>query len=94
MIGLPTETQEDLLGICDIAKKCVDVYFHTPKSVRAPGLRVTVSASSFVPKPFTPFQWEAQDTMQTIIDKQMFLKDGLRIKGVTYNWHEPQLSYL
>ena len=58
------------------------------------GLRVTVSASTFVPKPFTPFQWEAQDTIPQVQEKQEYLKQILSIKGVKFNWHEPHLSFL
>ena len=95
MIGLPTETLQDLDGIGDLAHKCVSAYFAVPKEQRAKGLRVTCSASSFVPKPFTPFQWEPQDTQQQIKDKQAYLRGVLRgIKGVNFNWHEPELSYL
>ncbi|MDO4484606.1 MAG: TIGR03960 family B12-binding radical SAM protein [Clostridia bacterium] len=94
MIGLPTETRQDLDGIADLARKCINAYFAVPKGQRAKGLRVTCSASSFVPKPFTPFQWEPQDTQQMIKDKQAYLREVLRIKGVTFHWHEPELSYL
>ncbi|MBR4081669.1 MAG: TIGR03960 family B12-binding radical SAM protein [Clostridia bacterium] len=94
MIGLPTEITEDLDGIAHLAKKCVDAYFAVPKMQRAKGLRVTCSASSFVPKPFTPFQWEPQDTQEMIKDKQAYLRGVLRLKGVTFNWHEPELSLL
>ena len=94
MIGLPTETTDDLDGIGHLAKKCVDAYFAVPKHQRAKGLRVTCSASSFVPKPFTPFQWEPQDTQEMIKDKQAYLRGVLRLKGVTFNWHEPELSLL
>ncbi len=94
MDGLPTETEADLDGIGDLARKVVGEYFHVPKTVRAPGLRVTVSASTFVPKPFTPFQWAAQDTMETVIEKQNYLKKVLQIKGVNFNWHAPDLSML
>ena len=94
MIGLPTETDEDLNGIADLARKCVKAYFDVPKGQRARGLRVTCSASTFVPKPFTPFQWEPQDTQEEVIRKQNFLQEALRIKGVTYNWHEPEVSLL
>ena len=62
MIGLPFETVEDVCGIGDLAKKVDDNYFTVPKEVRAPGLRITLSVSSFVPKAFTPFQWARQDT--------------------------------
>ncbi len=61
MIGLPTETDEDLEGIGHLAQDVIGAYFSVPKNVRARGLRVTCSASSFVPKPFTPFQWFGQD---------------------------------
>lgn len=94
MIGLPTEQASDLDGIADLAKKCVDQYFAVPKDQRVKGLRVTCSASSFVPKPLTPFQWEGQDRMETIIEKQNYLREALKIKGVTFHWHEPELSYL
>ena len=94
MDGLPTETYEDLDGIADLARKVVEEYFKVPKSQRAKGLRVTVSASTFVPKPFTPFQWAAQDTIPQINDKQKHLRKVLQIKGVTFNWHAPDLSYL
>ena len=67
-------------------------YFNVPKTQRAKGLRVTVSVSVFVPKPFTPFQWAAQDTLETIIGKQEHLKQVLNIKGVTFHWHEPYVS--
>ena len=69
MFGLPTETTEDLNGIADLASKVVRKYFETPKNVRARGLRVNCSASCFVPKPFTPFQWEPQDTIEQFEEK-------------------------
>lgn len=94
MIGLPTETTDDLDGIAHLAKKCTDAYFAVPKGQRAKGLRITCSASSFVPKPFTPFQWEPQDTQEQIRSKQAYLRDVLRMKGVHFNWHEPELSLL
>lgn len=94
MDGLPTETTEDLDGIADLAQKVVAEYFKVPKTQRARGLRVTVSASTFVPKPFTPFQWAAQDTIPQIQEKQEHLKKVLNIKGVNFNWHEPHLSFL
>ena len=61
MTGLPTETDEDLLGIAELAKTAAGAYYSVPKSQRVKGLRITCSASVFVPKPFTPFQWCAQD---------------------------------
>ena len=94
MDGLPTETMEDLDGIADLARKTVAEYFKVPKQTRAKGLRVTVSASTFVPKPFTPFQWDAQDSISRVQEKQEYLKKILAIKGVQFNWHEPHLSFL
>ncbi|MDI9519940.1 MAG: TIGR03960 family B12-binding radical SAM protein [Bacillota bacterium] len=94
MIGLPTERDEDLLGIADLAKKVVAAYYALPKEKRAKGLKVVVSASTFVPKPFTPFQWAAQDRLEEIKRKQLLLREALRIKGVTFNWHDPETSFL
>ena len=94
MDGLPTETEEDLDGIADLARKVVSEYFAVPKDKRARGLRVTVSVSIFVPKPFTPFQWAPQDTLETIQEKTNHLKQVLNIKGVTFNWHEPYVSFM
>lgn len=95
MIGLPTETYEDLDGIADLAQKVSRCYFSVPKEKRAKGFRVTVSASSFVPKPFTPFQWAPQDTQEMIRDKQQYLKEKLKqIKGVNFNYHESRTSLL
>lgn len=94
MDGLPTETEADLDGIADLARKVVSEYFAVPKEQRARGLRVTVSVSIFVPKPFTPFQWAPQDTIETVFAKTGHLKKVLNIKGVTFNWHEPYLSFM
>ena len=95
MMGLPTETEEDLDGIADLARKVVSAYFAVPKGQRAKGLRVTCSASVFVPKPFTPFQWEPQDTLDTVQQKQLHLREALRsVKGVNFNYHESGLSFL
>lgn len=94
MFGLPTETYEDLDGIADLASKVVRIYFKTPKNLRAKGLRVNCSASCFVPKPFTPFQWEPQDTIKQFEEKQKHLCHIMHIKGVEFNWHEPQVSFL
>ncbi len=94
MIGLPTETDDDLQAIGALAKLVVDAYHAVPRERRAPGLRVTCSASTFVPKPFTPFQWAAQDALEEINRKQTLLRGALRIKGVQFNWHDPELSFL
>lgn len=95
MIGLPTETDEDLDGIVDLAQKVGDAYFAVPKEKRQKGLRINVSASSFVPKPCTPFQWEPQDRIEELERKQRYLKDKFKgVRGVEYNYHSPKLSSL
>ena len=94
MIGLPTETYADLDGIVDLVKKIRGVFFSLPKEQRSGALSIHVSTSSFVPKPFTPFQWEKQDTMDELHAKQEYLREQLKMRGVRYNWHEAQLSYL
>ena len=94
MLGLPTETDEDVLGIADLARK---VYFtwweYSPNKAR--GVRITVSTSWFVPKPHTAFQWEAQIPVEEYQRRVNLLRDALkRDKSITYNWHDPQTSYL
>ena len=93
MIGLPTETYEDLDGIAQIAKNIMDINFRI-RGRKGGRFRVTVSVSNFVPKAHTPFQWEPQDTAQDFIDKHDYLSRKLRIKGVTFNYHESNTSSL
>ena len=94
MIGLPFETMEDVEGIAGLGLKVCDEYFKVPKEQRNRGLEVTISTSSFVPKPFTPFQWEPQDSMDELRIKQRFLKDHIRDRHLKYNWHDPEVSLL
>ncbi|NLP13904.1 MAG: TIGR03960 family B12-binding radical SAM protein [Clostridium sp.] len=94
MLGLPMETFEDIEGISDLGQKVVDAYMKTPKEKRGKGLNITISTSFFVPKPFTPFQWEAQDSMEVFGKKQSFLKSKIKTRYIKYNWHDPQLSFL
>lgn len=94
MIGLPTETMEDVVGIADLAGKVLDVYFAIPKEERAKNINITVSTSSFVPKPFTAFQWESQDTREMIIEKQDTLKRSIKSKRIRYSWHDNKTSTL
>lgn len=94
MIGLPTETYEDLDGIVDIANKVVETYYAIPKAERTKGLSVTVSASTFVPKPFTAFQWCGQNSIEEIKEKQDYLKKKLTNHAVKFNWHEPEISVI
>lgn len=94
MIGLPTETYEDLDGIVDLARKVVDEYYKIPKEKRGKGLNVTISTSAFVPKPFTPFQWHPQDRIEEFTEKQNYLKSKLRYKNIKYNYHDAKTSFL
>ena len=91
MIGLPTETYEDLDGIADIAKRIIDLNYkiNGPKGGR---FNVTVSVSNFVPKADTPFQWEAQNSAEEFEEKHNYLAKKLKIKGVTFNYHDNKTS--
>ncbi len=94
MIGLPYETLEDVKGIAELGEKVVDAYYKTPKEKRNKGLKVTLSTSIFVPKPFTPFQWAPQDTMETVREKIRTVRENVKSRSLTYNWHESLVSYL
>lgn len=94
MIGLPTETDEDIFGIKELGYKVKDIFFSTPKDKRRGNFSVTVSTSCFVPKPFTPFQWVGQNTIDEFNRKINILKDSIRDKKVVYNYHDPDLSFL
>lgn len=94
MIGLPTETDTDVVGIADLAGKVLDVYFEIPKEERAKNINITVSTSSFVPKPFTAFQWVAMNSRDELIRKQKLIKDSIPSKRIRYTYHDNQTSYL
>ncbi len=93
MLGLPTETDEDVLGISDLATK---VYWtwRSYSSNRARGVRITISTSFFIPKPFTPFQWEQQITMGEYQRRVDLLRSSIHNKSIQYNWHEVDTSYI
>ena len=92
MIGLPTETDDDLNGICDIVYKIREIYSRNKRASRE--LRVSVSASTFIPKPFTPFQWERQITEDEFKQKVDLLKQRLFVKGVSLSWNDFAVSKL
>lgn len=95
MIGLPTETDEDVRGIAALARKVSALFYTLPKEKRGKGLRLTVSVSTFVPKPHTPFQWCAQDTPEEIRRKQGILQESLRgVRGAELHYHPSYLSVL
>ena len=93
MNGLPTETREDIDGIADLASKVINRYYTGEYRQKGLTPSVTVSVSCFIPKPFTAFQWEAQDDLQTLRDKQMYLATKITDrKRIRYNWHEAKVS--
>ena len=94
MLGLPTETMKDIEGIIELAQKVVNLYYNLPGKPKGKGVNVTVSVSTFVPKPFTPFQWEPQDTMETIAAKQKHLLDTITTKKISCKYHEMHTSVL
>ena len=92
MNGLPTETLEDIEGIADLAKKVVYEYYKLPKPERPRGVSVTISVACFVPKPFTPFQWEAQDSYESLVEKQRHLAECITDKKIRYTYHDAKVS--
>lgn len=94
MIGLPTETAEDVKGIGELAHKALDIFKETATPQNFRRGRITVSASSFVPKPFTAFQWESQNTVPQLKEKQQLLKENIHSRMINYNWHESYVSVL
>ncbi|WP_315168267.1 TIGR03960 family B12-binding radical SAM protein [Metaclostridioides mangenotii] len=94
MIGLPTETYDDLDGIAKLAYEVIDIYRDVHQGKLKKNFGVTVSTSTFVPKPFTPFQWHAQDTTEEIVEKQRHLVQKLRNKNIKYNYHDSSTSLM
>lgn len=94
MMGLPTETYEDLEGIATLAKDVVEAYYANPNRMKGKAPSVTVSVSCFIPKPFTPFQWEAQDSMETFVEKQRFLESKITDRKIRFVHHDARVSHI
>ena len=98
MLGLPTETEEDMKGIAHLAEKIAEAYYEIPKSQRQGKVQVNVSTSFFVPKPFTPFQWAGMWSEQDFREKAKLVKNEIRSqlnqKSIHYSWHEPDVTIL
>lgn len=100
MLGLPTETEEDILGIGDLSNKIAAAFYETvPKEKRVNGrVQIVTSTSFFIPKPFTPFQWAPMCTAKEFLDKAHLARQGivsqLNQKSIKYNWHEADVSVL
>lgn len=94
MMGLPTETMEDIEGIADLAMQVVHAFYKNPNRQKGTGVQVSVSCASFIPKPFTPFQWEAEDSMESLKAKQAHLLESIPSKKVKVSYHETPTSLL
>lgn len=94
MMGLPTETDEDIVGIAELAQKIVDMYYTIENRPKGRGVQVSISTATFVPKPFTPFQFEAQNTKAEIERKQKLLIDSIKTKKIKVSWHNSDVSLL
>ena len=93
MLGLPTETDEDVLAIADVAARVMHAWRESAQNKQR-GIRITVSTSYFVPKPHTAFQWEPQITREEYERRVKLLREAITTKTVTYNWHDGETSFL
>ncbi|MGN0579701.1 MAG: TIGR03960 family B12-binding radical SAM protein [Ruminococcus sp.] len=94
MMGLPTETDEDIIGIAELAQRVVDLFYSIENRPKGRGVQVSVSTATFVPKPFTPFEFEPQDTREEIERKQKLLVDSVKTQKIKVSWHDPNVSIL
>lgn len=94
MMGLPTETMEDIEGIANLGMEVIHAFYKNPNRQKGTGLQVNVSCSSFIPKPFTPFQWEPEDTMESLKAKQKHLLESIPSKKIKVSYHETPTSLL
>lgn len=94
MMGLPTETDEDIVGIADLANRIVDLFYSIENRPKGKSVQVSISVATFVPKPFTPFQFEPQDTREMIEHKQKLLMDSVKTKKIRVSYHDPNVSML
>ena len=94
MMGLPTETDEDIVGIAELANRIIDLYYSIENRPKGRGVQISISCATFVPKPFTPFQFEPQDTREMIEHKQELLLDSVKTKKIKVSYHNPDVSML
>lgn len=94
MMGLPTETMEDIEGIAETAQKIVDLYYANPDKPKGKSVQVTISVACFVPKPHTPFQFVPQDTEESLKEKQQHLLHSVRSRKIRVNYHDSSTSFL
>lgn len=94
MMGLPTETMEDIEGIANLGMNVVHAFYKNPNRQKGTGVQVSISCSSFIPKPFTPFQWEPEDSMESLKAKQEHLLKSIPSKKIKVSYHETPTSLL
>ena len=94
MMGLPTETMEDIEGIAETAQKVVDLYYKNTNHAKGRGVQVTISCACFVPKPHTPFQFVPMDTAETLQAKQKHLLESVHSRKIKVNYHDSTTSFL
>ncbi|MDE6671980.1 MAG: TIGR03960 family B12-binding radical SAM protein [Ruminococcus sp.] len=94
MMGLPTETDEDIKGIAELSQRIIDLYYSLKNKPKGRGVQISISCATFVPKPFTPFEFEAQDTREMIEHKQKLLLDSVNRKRVKVSYHDANVSIL
>ena len=94
MIGLPTETDDDVRGIVETAQRVVNLFYSLPNKPKGKGVQVTCSVASFVPKPFTPFQFEPQNSREELHRKQEVMRSALHSRKINLDWHDAETSYL
>lgn len=94
MTGLPTEQYEDLDGIHALAKRVVDTYYANPDRMKGKSPKVTISAACFIPKPFTAFQWEKQEDLDVLMEKQQYILGTITDRKVKFNYHDAKVSRL
>ncbi len=94
MMGLPTETMEDIKGIADLGMEIIHTFYNNPNRQKGTGCQVSISCASFIPKPFTPFQWEPEDSMESLKEKQKYLLECIPTKKIRVSYHETPTSLL
>ncbi len=94
MLGLPTETDEDIVAIAQLAQKVVDEFYHNPNKPKGKGVNVSISVAPFVPKPFTPFQWEGQNSKEELLRKQQLIINSLTSRKISLTRHNTDMSFL
>ena len=94
MIGLPTETDEDIMAIAQMAQQAVDLYYQNAENPKGHTVNISIGVSTFIPKPFTPFQWVGQNSEDEIVRKQKLLASSIKTRKITYNYHDMETSRL